>query len=192
MRRVISSTLLLSALVVVLVLINAPRGRAHNEENEANEIRIGFKIAPVNLNLRGKDRDLVGLGSYIVNAQSVCSDCHTCPPFAPGSDPFEGGDGKKINATNYLAGGTDFGPGPPLLHPAHIISRNITPDSSGKPAGLTFGEFRHVLRTGDDPDNPGKKLLVMPWPYFRNMSDHDIQAIYEYLRAIPHAEPGCP
>lgn len=25
----------------------------------------------------------------------------------------------------------------------------------------------------------------MPWPNFQNMTDHDIQAIYEYLSAIP-------
>jgi hypothetical protein len=25
----------------------------------------------------------------------------------------------------------------------------------------------------------------MPWPVYANMSDHDIQAIYEYLKAIP-------
>ena len=51
---------------------------------ELTRIRIGFEIAPVPLNLRGKDRALVGLGSYIVNAQSGCNDCHTNPPFAPG------------------------------------------------------------------------------------------------------------
>jgi hypothetical protein len=188
MKRLIPSILVLIGLVIGVVLISTLRGRAHDEENEANEIRIGFEISPVRPNLRGKDPDLVGLGSYIVNAQSVCSDCHTCPPFAPGHDPFEGGDGKKINAVNYLAGGTFFGVGPY----GPIISRNITPDGSGKPAGLNFQQFKHVLRTGDDPDNPAHKLLVMPWPYFRNMTDHDIRAIYEYLRSIPHAETGCP
>jgi hypothetical protein len=30
----------------------------------------------------------------------------------------------------------------------------------------------------------------MPWPIFRNMSDNDLASIYEYLRAIPQAEPG--
>ena len=43
-----------------------------------------FSIAPVKLNLKDKDPELVGLGSYIVNAQGGCNDCHTCPSYAPG------------------------------------------------------------------------------------------------------------
>jgi hypothetical protein len=30
----------------------------------------------------------------------------------------------------------------------------------------------------------------MPWPVYQSMSDRDLHAIYEYLSAIPHAEPG--
>jgi len=35
---------------------------------------MGYEIAPVPLDTRGKNRVLIGLGSYIVNAQLVCSD----------------------------------------------------------------------------------------------------------------------
>jgi hypothetical protein len=37
------------------------------------------------------------------------------------------------------------------------------------------------------PDNPvdGNLLQIMPWPVFNNMSDHYLEAIYEYLSAIP-------
>ena len=38
-----------------------------DEESDAAKIQRGFEIAPVPLNLNGKDRRLVGLGSYIVN-----------------------------------------------------------------------------------------------------------------------------
>ncbi len=189
MKRAVLSTLLLAGFVLGVVLIGTLRGRAGNDnDNDESRVRRGFEIAPVQLKLRGKNRELVGLGSYIVNAQAVCSDCHTCPSYLPGHDPYDGiGDG-QINATNYLAGGQDFGPGPF----GQIISRNITPDNHGKPAGLTFEQFEHVLRTGDDPDNPSHKLQVMVWPIFRNMTDHDIRAIYEYLSAVHHAETGCP
>jgi hypothetical protein len=30
----------------------------------------------------------------------------------------------------------------------------------------------------------------MPWPVYRNMTDEDLRAIYEFLRAIPPAMPG--
>jgi hypothetical protein len=39
----------------------------------------GFKLSPVPLDLRNLDPALVGLGSYIVNAQGGCNDCHTVP-----------------------------------------------------------------------------------------------------------------
>jgi hypothetical protein len=150
---------------------------------EITRIRIGFQIAPVPLNLRGKDKELVGLGSYIVNAQSGCNDCHTNPPFAPGGNPFLG-EPKVINANQYLAGGTPFGPG--------IVSRNITPDEFGRPAGLTFAEFRQLMRTGRDPDDPNRLLQVMPWPIFGEMSNRDLRAIYEYLRSIPSLPDNTP
>ena len=36
----------------------------------------------------------------------------------------------------------------------------------------------------------GGLLQVMPWPIYRHMSDRELRAIYEYLRAIPSAQPG--
>jgi hypothetical protein len=35
------------------------------------------------------------------------------------------------------------------------------------------------------PPVDGSKLQVMPWPIFHNMTNHQIEAIYEYLSAIP-------
>lgn len=151
-----------------------------NDDISESTIQRGFEIAPVPLNLQGKNRALVGLGSYIVNTGG-CNDCHTNPPYAAGGDPFLG-EPEQINVPCYLSGGMDFGP---------FRSRNLTPDAQGLPAGLTYDEFLHILRTGEDttsPFNPpfdGGLLQVMPWPVFGKKTDRDIKAIYEYLRAIP-------
>lgn len=139
----------------------------------------GLEIAPVPLNLTGKDRALVGLGSYIVNAQSGCSDCHTCPSSSSTTASLSGGL-SLVNTNNYLAGGRHIG---------SAISKNITPDASGRPAGYSLEEFKEVLRKGRSP-RTGLELEVMPWPMYHNMNDLDIKAIYEYLRAIPRAVPG--
>ena len=152
--------------------------------SEHDRVRQGLKIAPVPLKIDRKNLFLVGLGSYIVNAQGACNDCHTNPSFAEGGDPFQG-QPEQINTANYLAGGTPFGPG--------IVSRNITPDpETGLPAGLTWDQFKNVMRTGVDPDQAhpdiSPLLQVMPWPVYGKMSDLDLRAIYEYLSAIPHAE----
>jgi hypothetical protein len=144
--------------------------------SDAGRIAKGFAIAPVPLNLRGLNRQLVGLGSYIVNAQGGCNDCHTFPSYAPGGDPFQG-QPIRINTRRYLAGGRPFGDG--------IVSANITPDARGLPHGLTYREFVRIIRTGREEHGSGEILQVMPWPIFRNMNDRDLRAIYEYLRAIP-------
>jgi hypothetical protein len=142
---------------------------------DASRVLTGFRIAPVPLDLHRKNRALVGLGSYLVNAAGGCNDCHTRPSYAPGGDPFQG-QPARVNADQYLTGGRQFGP---------ITSRNLTPDAQGLPAGLTFEEFRSALRTGRDPEDPDRILQVMPWPVYQHLVDLDLRAIYEYLRSIP-------
>jgi hypothetical protein len=155
-----------------------------NDDSEINRILTGLKISPVRMNLNRKNIALVGLGSYLVNAAGACNDCHTNPPFEDGGNPFQG-QPEKINKENFLAGGVAFGP---------FTSRNITPDANGLPAGLTFAQFKKTIRTGVDPDQLHPQisplLQVMPWPVYGKLSDHDLRAMYEYLRSIPHAEPG--
>jgi hypothetical protein len=168
--------MLVIGILTVLALSCGPTAWADRDQTvRPSRIQQGFAIAPVPLDLRGKNRALVGLGSYIVNAQGACNDCHTWPSFAPGGDPFLG-EPEMINTDGYLAGGRPFGPG--------IVSANLTPDATGRPAGLTFEEFRTLLRTGVDP-HTGDLLQVMPWPVYGKMTDLDLRAIYEYLSAIP-------
>ena len=183
-RSALKATLALVFLVSLVATAYAvdarKEGRDDDSDHGGSRVQRGFAITPVPVDLHGKNRDLVGLGSYLVNAVASCNDCHSCPSFAPGHSPYMGGDG-AINTTNFLAGGVPFGP---------FISRNITPDDTGRPAGLTRAEFISALRTGHDPDDPGMILQVMPWPILGKMTDRDLSAIYEYLSAIPHAESG--
>ena len=199
-----------AAIVLVGIFIASPHGHASGEGSEGNDdasrIKQGFAIAPVPLNLVGKKRALVGLGSYIVNAQGDCNGCHndgTATEFAPGGNPYFG-QPTIVNPATYLGGGRDFGPFPGPGPFPHIISRNLTPDKTGRPeGGHTFSEFRQIIRTGVDMDNlhptctgapdgnclplpfDGTRLQIMPWPLYHNMTDHDLRAIYEYLSAIP-------
>ena len=221
----------------------------NGNNDEEQLVHIGYEIAPVPLNLEGKNleqRHLVGLGSFIVNAQADCNGCHTAggPPnfnYANNGNPYFLNQPlrTKTDPTTYLAGGSPFGQAvpssasvggflsgsippsyPPDGYPIDpstgfpyagpvIISRNLTPDKNGRPeGGHTLAEFKEILRTGKDFDNihptclsdtdpnialgvcvpppvDGSKLQVMPWPLFHNMTDHQIEAIYEYLSTIP-------
>lgn len=167
-----TTTVILAAGGVLLSAFGAARPAF--SAGDGPRIKIGFKIAPVPLNTKGLKRNLVGLGSYIVNASGDCNGCHTNPSFAEGGDPYQG-QPEKINTAGYLAGGQHFGP---------FVSRNITPQN-GRPAGLTYDGFVAALRHGNDHLNQGQLLQVMPWPAYSKMTDGDLRAIYEYLRAIP-------
>lgn len=180
-RGAFATTCAAIALVCSTVRAEGRDGRDDDRGDRFDEgqIRRGFEIVPAGLalNLTGKNRALVGLGSYIVNTTG-CNDCHTHRAYAPGGDPFQG-QPEMINVAQYLAGGRTFPPSP-------FVAANITPDYAGKPAGLPLKEFISVLRTGHDPKDPvGDLLQVMPWPVFGKKTDRDLSAIYEYLRAIP-------
>jgi len=207
-----------AGIIVAGMLISSNSGQAANDNNAEQDqklkIQIGFQVAPVMLNLAGKDRNLVGLGSYIVNVQAECNGCHSHGPqtqFATNGNPYQFlppsltvHQTEVINTATYLGGGRDFGAYPSPASALHIVSRNLTPDVTGRPiGGATFAEFVQIMRTGKDfdtdvhPNCPanapkcmpypfdGGLLQIMPWPAFRNMTDHDLQAIYEYLSAIP-------
>ena len=174
------------AVAAILAIVSVAAGASDDDDrpgdrlegragHEQAQIRRGFEISPVPLDLRGKSRGMVGLGSYLVNT-SGCNDCHTWPNYATGGDPFKG-QPEQINTVSYLAGGREFGP---------FVSANLTPDKDGKPAGLTRAEFIHTLKTGHNPhDPPGEIIQVMPWPVYGKKVDRDLEAIYEYLTAIP-------
>jgi hypothetical protein len=142
---------------------------------------IGMRIAPVPLDSRGANLGLVGLGSYLVNGVSGCVDCHGCPTYAPGESPFKGGSG-KLESDHYLGGGAPFGPS--------LVAPGLTPDEHGNPGGLTREKFFLAMREGKDPRDPTRVLQAMPWALYRHMTDEDLGAIYEYLRAIPPAKAG--
>ncbi len=192
-------------------LATSPSAWDRDDDGEKARIERGFDIAPVPLNLEHKDRNLVGLGSYIVNAEASCNDCHSPvgamgpEEYLPSNNPYFGLRPTKINPAVYLSGGNDFGP----LVPGSpdIISRNLTPDKSGLPeGGHTYSEFVKIMRDGKDFDHlhpscsstvttnclpppfDGDLLQIMPWPLFQKMTDHDLRAIYEYLSAVPCVE----
>ena len=202
----------LSIGAMILSIIAVQSAVKADDEGDSRDPRIqrGFEIAPVPLNLEGKRHDLVGLGSYLVNAEMDCNVCHNALPgpsgqYAKGGNPYFG-QPTVINQATYLGGGRDFGALAPG-NTTHIISRNLTPDVTGRRVGgRSFEEFLHIFRTGEDLDHlhptcsmtvttnclpapfDGNLLQIMPWPRFQEMTTHDIRAVYEYLRAVPCIE----
>ena len=214
-RKLLKTAGIVAAFTAILaagMMNSSKRVRAHDDEgdDDREEWRIhrGLAIAPVPLHFDEEDKNLVGLGSYFVNAVVDCNGCHSAGPptyYIRGGNPYflsPPFTGKiKINPATYLAGGRDFGPVGSVLH---LYSRNLTPDKTGRPeGGHSFEEFLQIMRQGTDfdhvhpncssPGTPancfeppfnGDVLQVMPWPILQNMSDHDLKAIYKYLNAL--------
>ena len=226
-KRIVLAALACSAVAMIsLVGIKLGSTQVHADdenEGEASQVAIGLRIAPPFLNTEGKDLKLIGLGSFIINAQADCNGCHGSDPaneYLPNHNPYflEPLNSKATyNQATYLNGGQNFGavgpgvvqdPKSPLfvgagLGPA-IISRNLTPDYTGNPeGGNDLRQFIKILRTGHDFDKlhlnctnvitdncysfpvDGSLLQVMPWPLYRHMTDHQLEAIWTYLSSVP-------
>jgi len=83
MRYLAVLATLLAGFMLFALTVSSTRTNAQNPGNDESKIKEGFAIAPVPLNLAGKDRALVGLGSYIVNAQGPVIPATPVPPLPP-------------------------------------------------------------------------------------------------------------
>jgi len=195
-KRMAAGAVLILMVVGVLTLVSSP-GRADGDRGDhdrgdghgnLDKVLIGLRIAPVPLNMTHKDRNLVGLGSYIVNAVGDCNGCHSAGPeteytptgnpvlFAPPSQTVH--MTKQVNPATYLGGGQDFGPYPAPDSPLHIYSRNLTPDDTGKPeGGNSLYDFMVIMKTGKDfdhihptcPAGTAQTASCVPYPFDGNL-----------------------
>jgi hypothetical protein len=111
-----------------------------------------------------------------------CNDCHTTPNFAP---PVIRPGASRSKSTSRRRR---------RLRAVHRRCDLTPAPQTGLPGGLTAQQFVRTMRTGYDvkqlhPETP-PLLQVMPWPVYQDLTDRDLRAMYEYLRAIPHVTPG--
>jgi mono/diheme cytochrome c family protein len=107
--------------------------------------------------------DPVKYGEHVVR-MAGCSDCHT-PQV----------DGKNV-------AGMDFAGGGPLIGPwGRVASANITPDATGIKA-YDEALFVQVIRTGEV--NGQKLSPQMPYPFYKDLNDGDLRAMFAYLRTV--------
>ncbi len=109
--------------------------------------------------------DKVAYGAYLAGPAGHCIECHS--PMGPKGPDIE----------NQLgAGGFEF-PGPW----GTSVSANITPTGLGD---RTDAEIRKMITQGIRPDG-SRMLPPMPYPYYANIKDGDLDAIIAYLRTLP-------
>lgn len=110
--------------------------------------------------------DPLAYGAYLAGPVGHCIECHT-PMSEAGHPDFE----------NRLGAGGFVFPGPW----GTSVSRNITPTGLG---GYTDEEIKRMITDGVRPDG-SKMLPPMPYAYYANMTDEDLDAIVTYLRSLP-------
>lgn len=110
-------------------------------------------------------KDRVAYGEYLVNLAN-CQGCHT--PFDP----------KTAQPITELA----FSGGVPLHGDwGKVNAHNITPDASG----ISYYDeklFFQVIREGRVQARTIN--AIMPWHYYKGMTDDDIRAIWAYLQTV--------
>ena len=114
--------------------------------------------------------DKVAYGSYIVNSIAHCFECHTTPDEhgAPDFAHHMGAGGFKI----VLAPGME------------VMTANITSDPETGIGKWTDADIKKAITDGVTPT--GQHLSPpMPFPWFKNMTDVDLDAVIAYLRTVP-------
>lgn len=67
-----------------------------------------------------------------------------------------------------------------------VVAANITPAALGS---WSEADFFRAMRTGRRPDNSAIDTL-MPWPYYAQMSDLELTAIWQFLEVVPARPTG--
>jgi mono/diheme cytochrome c family protein len=107
--------------------------------------------------------DQLKRGAFLVRMAS-CADCHTAQERGKVKPGFEFGGGLLFN--------------PPT---GTVMAANITPDASGT-SYYDEDLFVQAMRTGNVKARPLSP--IMPWYFYRNMTDDDLKAVFAYIRTL--------
>ena len=151
-------------------------------------------LAPFLLPVTKPEDPQVERGRYLVTL-GVCHDCHTPkgpdarprldrllsghPEGEPPAPAIPGAISASLTATSFTGPwGTSF-------------ARNLTPDSATGIGTWTEAYFIKVLRTGIRGNGAPLRPL-MPWEWYRQLTDDDLKAIFAYLRTLPPISNAVP
>jgi mono/diheme cytochrome c family protein len=137
----------------------------------------------------------VGGGGYLVVVMG-CNDCHT--PYKMGKN------GPEPDMSRMLSGHPEnlkMPPPPKLQEPWGMVgavtntawagpwgisyTSNITPDQNTGIGIWTEDMFIKAMRTGKHMGTSRTILPPMPWPWYGQMRDEELKAIFAYLKSIP-------
>ncbi|MEQ1949710.1 MAG: cytochrome c [Bryobacteraceae bacterium] len=137
------------------------------------------RMAPPKNIVVDKSPERIARGKYIFTNLSYCDDCHSEQDFsrlARPVDPATRGYGKLMADKDM---------------PGEIYAANITPDMETGIGSWTDGEKIRAIREGVDKN--GRALFpIMPYQFYRYMSDEDVEALVAYLDTMPAVKHKLP
>lgn len=72
------------------------------------------------------------------------------------------------------------------------FTRNLTPDQTTGLGSWTEEMFIKAIREGKHQGEGRPILPPMPWPFYRQMTDDDLKAVFAYLRTLPAIQNAVP
>jgi cytochrome c553 len=108
-------------------------------------------------------------------------------PTPPANVSSEYGAYLTLSAGCPSCHGPGLSGGPvPQTPPGTVLAANLTPLGLGT---WSDADFLKVMRTGARPD--GRRIdTIMPWPYYAQMSDDELRAIWRFLQSVPPRTTG--
>lgn len=115
-------------------------------------------------------------GKYLVEGLLQCPACHSEIDFS--KRPMEPFPGKKLGG--YIFPNIEIG----VPEPNRVVAPNISSDPEFGAGTWKDAIFVRALRRGIGHD--GRTLFpLMPYQFFRNLSDEDLASVIVYIRSLP-------
>ena len=141
----------------------------------------GSKVRPLTDRKFERTPERVARGRYLVNGIGECFACHG--PFdlnAPGWPPVRGKEGSGFDFSSW---------GTPFLG---VVAPNLTPDRETGAGNWTDDMLARAIREGVAHDGHLLDPTIMPYEFYRSISDEDLASIVVYLRSIPPIRNALP
>jgi len=144
-------------------------------QNGALHADSGPQLRPLTDRQFNRTPERLAWGSYLVNGIGECFACHGPSDLnAPGWPPVRGKEGS----------GFSFRSG--------VVAANLTPDRETGIGNWTDDMLARAIREGVGHDGHLLDPTIMPYEFYRSMSDEDLASIIVYLRSLPAIRNALP
>jgi mono/diheme cytochrome c family protein len=179
--RALGINLALSAALAVSV---GCRSREHalpanSAANSCGSSKASLNVRPLTDRKFEQTPERLARGRYLVNGIGECFACHgPYESHAPGWPPVRGKEGSGLENFSSETPG--------------LVAANLTPDRETGIGNWTDDMLARAIREGVGHDGRLLHPTVMPYEFYRSMSDEDLASVIVYLRSIPAIRNALP